>query len=186
MIITNMKNVCFFVFFSIYCGGKLYSQNDFREPSVNIGNTEFICKKSSGSYHVYDAANDTTPFRWEEGVELLNIKLKSQREFHAVFYDVFSPERLKELTESDVTLRVLFFINKEGVLYQTNYSIPFDAKIKPSELVKLDSLMKQRFRFTTDEFYKKQYDKLFFSQPIRYSKIVNGEKIRPLDEWEYP
>ena len=181
-----MENIIFFVAFTIFYGKEVSAQDYFREPSVKIGNTLLICKKNIDVYRIHNATNDTTPFRWTEGTNFFNIQLKSQREFHNVFGEVFSLGRLKELSESDKKLRVNFYVNNIGALYQISFSIPVDSKIKPSELVKLDSLMKQRFRYTKDEFERTGSEKVVISYPVPFEKIISGEKIFFWNEWEYP
>ena len=181
-----MENIIFLVAFAIFCGKEVSAHDYFREPSVKIGNTVLICKKNIDVYRIYNATNDTTSFKWKEGTSLFNVKLKSQREIHTVFNEVFSHERLKELSESDIRLCVSFYVNNRGVLFQTGFLIPIDSKILPSELAKLDFLMKQRFLFTTDEFERSGSEKVVFSYLIRYEKIISGEKIFFWNEWEHP
>jgi hypothetical protein len=182
----NIHWICLALF--AFCGVPTFAQDEFREPSVKVGNTVLICEKrpSGGSYNVYEASSDTVNFRYDDRVDAINIKFRSQREIHSIFREVFSDERLKELSKSDRRISPVLYVNSKGVLYKITYSVEFEAKIKPGELVKLDSLMKQRLRFTTDVFARTGYEKLFFSQAIYYDKIINGKKIRPLDEWEYP
>ena len=182
-----MKNISYFAVLFFLCSATSAQEDFFRDPSVKIENTVLMCKATSKTgYWVYDASNDSIQIRGIEGVQLLNIKFKSQKAIHHVFCEVFSSVRLKELSESDKLLRMLLFVNNKGELLKTEYSIPVNSKIKPSEIVKLDALMKQKFRFTTDEFERTENLILAVSQPIRYEIILKGEKIRTWDEWEYP
>lgn len=185
-----MKNMYYFAFLSILCTAQLSAQDYFHEPYVKIGNTVLICEqsKSFDRYHIRDASFDTTHYviKKPENVSISNIKFKSQKAIHHVFCEVFSFERLKELSISDKILDAVFYVNNKGLVFQTYYTIAIDSSLQPSELVKLDVLIKQKIRFTTEEFEKTGNVKLHFSQLIRYEKIVNGDKIRPLDEWEYP
>jgi len=183
-----MKKIVFIVVFTAFCGKEVSAQDYFRIPSVKVGNTVLMCEKLTNRFQVRDASFDTTRYEIVEpqNVSISNVKFISQRVIHFVFFEVFTLERLKELSENEKIFDMVFYVNNKGLLYQTSYTVAFNSKLKPSELVKLDSLMKQRFKFTTDEFEKTGNEKLQFSQLIRYEKIINGEKIRPLDEWEYP
>ena len=184
-----MKIIYCFAVLSLFCMMQMSAQDCFREPYVKIGNTVLRCKKlSHSSYIVNNASQDTNRIKFNhiEGINIDNIKFKSQNEIHIIFLTVFSTERLKELSENERGISVTCYVNNRGELYQTYYSVNIDSKIKPGELVKLDSLMKKRLRFTVDEFEKTDNDILGFSQMFFYEKIISGVKIRPHDVWEYP
>ena len=184
-----MKNVFVLAVCSFFCMIQVLAQNHFREPFVKIGNNVLISEKlkSFDRYLVRDASFDTTHYTIveSENVRISNIKFKSQKIIHQIFCEVFSSERLIELSNSDKVFDMVYYVNNKGLVYQISYTIAFDSQLKPSELVKLDMLMKQKIQFTADEFVKTGNTKLHFSQLVSYEKILNREKIRPFYEWEY-
>ena len=171
----------------VFLSGANAQDDVFRAPSVQVGNTTLICKDSfTGAYFVHDAANDTTPYtRQSDEFYSSNLRFKSQYEIHRVVGEVFTSERQKELLENEISFPINLTVNDQGKIVQTNYSIKFESKLKPSEIAKFDSLFKQRIRFTTDEFKRTGEKKTTVSFSIYFQKILNKEKIISKWEWEY-
>ncbi len=144
----------------------------------------------SSSYKVRGGANEPTiivernvfdsklelPFGISDEKGGASLYINSEKEFYKIFSQVFTPEKLKKITEVENRIYIGAIVDEEGIPVKFHYIINKHSLIAPDDIEKLDSLLKEKIRF-------KIVRKTPFGEPcvypfshiLKFDELKNGE-----------
>jgi hypothetical protein len=68
-----------------------------------------------------------------------------------IFFETFSPERIKDLAQENLNLLIGFDNDLKGNVLEISFSFADNSSLKPVEIEKLETLLKKQVKFTLSD-----------------------------------